>query len=74
MTANVDFTQEEWARVVGAPLVAGLAISLADPGGPIETARESMAMMKSATNAPSHEQLLAEVALAIQALAQQRHR
>jgi hypothetical protein len=32
-----------------------------------------MAMMKSATNPPSREQLLAEVALEIQALAQQRH-
>jgi hypothetical protein len=72
MTTKSDFTEEEWARVVRAPLVAGLAISLADPGGPIEAAKESMAMMKSATNPPSREQLLAEVALEIQALAQQR--
>jgi hypothetical protein len=57
---------------VGSRAVAGLAISLADPGGPIEAAKESMAMIKSATNPPSREQLLAEVALEIQALAQQR--
>ena len=44
-----------------APLVAGLAISLADPGGPIETAKESMATLKNATNPPSREQLLSEV-------------
>jgi len=73
VTAKTDFTEEEWTRVVRAPLVAGMAISLADPGGPIEAAKESMATLKSATNPPSHEQLLAEVALEIQATVQQRH-
>jgi hypothetical protein len=73
VTTKSDFTEEEWARVIRAPFVAGMAISLADPGGPIEAAKESMAMMKSATNPPSREQLLAEVALEISALAQQRH-
>ena len=73
MTTKSDFTDEEWTRVVRAPMVAGLAISLADPGGPIEAAKESMATLKSATNPPSREQLLAEVALEIQALTQQRH-
>ena len=52
--------------------MAGLAISLADPGGPIETAKESMASLKNATNPPSREQLLSEVALEIQGMAQQR--
>ena len=73
MTTKSDFTDEEWTRVVRAPFVAGLAISLADPGGPIEAAKESMATIKSATNPPSREQLLAEVALELQALTQQRH-
>lgn len=59
-------------RVRRAPLVAGLAISIADPGGPIEAAKESMATIKTATNPPSREQLLTEVALDIQAMAQQR--
>ena len=73
MTTKSAFTDDEWPRVMRAPLVAGLAISLADPGGPIEAAKESMATLKSATNPPSREQLLAEVALEIQAMAQQRH-
>ena len=73
MTTKSDFSDEEWTRVVRAPMVAGLAISLADPGGPIEMAKESMATLKAATNPPSREQLLAEVALEIQAMAQQRH-
>ena len=72
MTTKSDFSQEDWARIVRAPFVAGLAISLADPGGPIEAAKESMATLKSATNPPSREQLLAEVALEIQAMAQER--
>jgi hypothetical protein len=73
VTTKSDFTDEEWTRVVRAPLVAGLAISLADPGGPIEMAKESMATIKRATNPPSREQLLADVALDIQATTQQRH-
>ena len=73
MTTKTDFTEEEWARVVRAPMVAGLAITVADPGGPIEAAKESMAALKSATNPPSREQLLTEVALDVQASAQQRH-
>jgi hypothetical protein len=73
MTTKSDFPEEQWTRIVRAPFVAGLAISLADPGGPIEAAKESMATIKSATNPPSRELLLAEVALEVQALTQQRH-
>lgn len=72
MTTKTDFTDEEWVRVRRAPFVAGVAISLADPGGPIEMAKETMSTIKSATNPPSHEQLLAEVALEIQAMTQQK--
>jgi hypothetical protein len=72
MTAKSDFSAEEWIQVRRAPFVAGMAISLADPGGPIEVAKESMATIKSATNPPSREQLLAEVALDIQSMTQQK--
>ena len=72
MTAKDAFTEEEWARIVRAPFVAGLAISLADPGGPIEAAKETIATLKSATNPPSREQLLTEVALDVQTMAQQK--
>jgi hypothetical protein len=73
MTSRKDFTEEEWTRIRRAPLVAGVAISLADPGGPIEVAKESAATLRSATLPPSREELLASVALDTQALAQQRH-
>ena len=72
MTAKSDFTEEEWLRVRRAPFVAGMAISLADPGGPIEMAKETMATVKTATNPPSREQLLADVALDIQSMTQQK--
>lgn len=73
MTTKSDFEEQEWSRIVRAPLVAGMAITLADPGGPIEAAKESMASIKAATNPPSREQLLAEVALDLQSMVQQRH-
>ena len=72
MTTKSDFSEEEWTRIVRAPFVAGLAISLADPGGPIEAAKETMAAMKSATSPPSREELLADVALDVQAMVQER--
>ena len=71
MTTKSDFTEDAWTRIVRAPFVAGMAITLADPGGPIEAAKETMAAFKGATNPPSREQLLAEVALEIQAMTQQ---
>jgi hypothetical protein len=72
VTTKSDFAEDEWTRIMRAPFVAGLAISLADPGGPIEAAKETMAAMKSASSPPSREQLLTEVALDVQAMAQQR--
>ena len=72
MTSKQDFTDEEWIRIRRAPFVAGFAISLADPGGPIELAKETMASLRSATLPPSQEQLLTSVALDVQAMTQRR--
>ena len=47
MTSKADFTEEEWARLKRAPFVAGMAISLADPGGPIEALKETSATLKT---------------------------
>jgi hypothetical protein len=51
MTGKADFTDEEWARLKRAPFVAGMAISLADPGGPIELVKETAATVKSVREA-----------------------
>src|SRR3954468_10160847 len=72
MTGKTDFDEQDWTRIVRSPFVAGLAITLADPGGPIEAAKETMATLRAATSPPSREQLLSEVALEIQAMTQQK--
>ena len=72
MTSKSDFSEDEWARVVRAPFVAGLAVSLSDPGGPIEASKEQMAAMRGATNPPTREQLLTDVALDVQGMTQHR--
>jgi hypothetical protein len=71
VTTKTAFTEEEWVRVLRAPLVAGMAISLSDPGGPIEATKESVASLRTATNPPSREELLADVALEVQSMAQE---
>ncbi len=47
MTSKADFTEDEWTRLKRAPFVAGMAISLADPGGPIEAVKETSATLKA---------------------------
>jgi hypothetical protein len=72
MTSKASFTDDEWDRVLRAPMVAGMAITIADPGGPIEISKEMMATLRAATVPPSQEELLAAVALDIQAMVQQK--
>ena len=72
MTSKDDFSEDEWTRIVRAPFVVGLAVSLSDPGGPIEAGKEQMAAIRNAMNPPSREQLLTEVALDVQDMTQQR--
>ena len=72
MTSKASFTDDEWERVRRAPMVAGMAITIAEPGGPIEILKEGMATIRAATVPPSQEELLASVALDIQAMVQQK--
>jgi hypothetical protein len=51
MTTKADFTDEEWTRLERGPLVAGMAITFADPGGPIEALKESLAAVKTVAEA-----------------------
>jgi hypothetical protein len=51
VTTKADFTAEEWLRLERAPLVAGMAITLADPGGPIEAYKELGATIKTVLDA-----------------------
>jgi hypothetical protein len=74
MTTKSDFTEDEWTTLVRAPLVAGMAITLADPGGPIEVLKESTAVLKFATGTQSEQRddLVGEVAQEMRALVEQR--
>src|SRR3954468_8877153 len=64
MASKPDFTDEEWTRLKRAPFVAGMAISIADPGGPIELYHETSAALKSVRGAASggHGELATAIA------------
>jgi hypothetical protein len=51
MTTKADFNDEEWTRLKRAPFVAGMAITLADPGGPIEAFKETKATLQTVAGA-----------------------
>ena len=75
MTTKADFTEEEWTRLGRSPLVAGMAISLADPGGPIEALKETNAAVKSVLEAAQggdHGEFVQAVAQDVAAKVQRR--
>jgi hypothetical protein len=72
VTTKADYTDEEWAVLGRAPLVAGLAVSFADPGGPIELTKESMAAMRAVGAPPSDDELLTAISQEALAKFQQR--
>jgi hypothetical protein len=51
MTSKADFTEAEWTQIKRSPFVAGMAITLADPGGPIEAVKETSATLKTVLGA-----------------------
>jgi hypothetical protein len=75
MATKADFTDEEWARLKRAPFVAGMAISLADPGGPIEAFKETKATLNTVRSAEdgSRGELVGALASDVVADAQHRH-
>jgi hypothetical protein len=73
MTTKADFTEEEWATLVRSPIVAGMAITIADPGGPIEVVKETSAVLKVVTGSASEQDdLVGELAGEVRGLAEQR--
>jgi hypothetical protein len=61
MATQADFTPEEWTKLYRAPLVAGMGVSLADIGGPIEMSKESMAAMQAALMPTEAEGLVVDL-------------
>ena len=75
MTSQTDFTDEEWTQLKRAPFVAGMAISLADPGGPIEAVKETAATLKTvlaAAEGGGHGELVHAIASDVAQEARQR--
>ncbi len=65
MAAKDAFTPEEWARVVGAPMLAGIAVTAAEPGGLWGAVKESVAVAGALRAAKADaDPLVAEVAAA----------
>jgi hypothetical protein len=76
MTSKADFTDEDWTRLKRAPFVAGMAISLADPGGPVEAFKETSATLKAvlaAAERGEHGELVSEIAREAADDVRQRH-
>src|SRR4051812_25105254 len=51
MTDKSAFTEEEWATLRRSPMAAGMAIGIADPGGPIEVVKEISAVLRVVSEA-----------------------
>ena len=75
MTSKVDFSEDEWTRLKRAPFIAGMAISLADPGGPIEAFKETAATLntvRDAAESGGRGELVGAIAQEVVADARQR--
>jgi hypothetical protein len=74
MTTRADLSEQEWATLVRSPMVAGMAITLADPGGPIEVVKETSAVLKFAigSSGEQRDDLVGELARSLRELAEQR--
>ena len=65
MATKADFNADEWKLLLQSPLIAGVAISAADPSGLIGMMRESMASARAliqAKTAPNADALVKAVA------------
>jgi hypothetical protein len=51
MASKADFTPDEWTQIVGSPMVAGMAITAADPGGLWSLLQEGIAGGRSLLDA-----------------------
>ena len=49
MSKKTDYSPEEWKAISGAPVAAGLFITLSDASGPVGIAKEAMAVGKAIT-------------------------
>ena len=74
MTGKATFSEDEWTRLKRAPFIAGMAISFADPGGPIEVVKETSAVLKviQGSSGEGRDDVVGHVADEILAMAMDR--
>ena len=73
MSTKTDFTDSEWETLRRAPMVAGMGITFADPGGPIEVVKETSAVLRFVTaESAERDDLVGEIARDVRELARQR--
>src|SRR5689334_19003006 len=74
MATRADFTDDEWATLLRAPTLAGMAITFADPGGPIEVVKETSAVLKvvSGSSGEDRTDVVGEIARDVLAHAKER--
>ena len=73
MTDKAAFSELEWTRLKRAPFVAGMAISFADPGGPIELAKETAASLRSVVSPGDRGEFVSALAREAEADAKAHH-
>jgi len=73
MTGKADFTEAEWKRLKRAPFIAGMAISLSDPGGPISLVKETAAALQVIAQAGDRGAFVAALSTEATAEARERH-
>ena len=64
MVTKTDFTPDEWKMILGSPLLAGMAVTLADPSGLFGMLKEGMASGRAlleARNAPGANGLVKDL-------------
>lgn len=67
MSIKDSFTPEEWTRLLGAPMIAGIAVTAAEPGGLWGAVKESIAVagaIGEARTEGGHNALIDEIAAA----------
>jgi hypothetical protein len=55
MSKKNDYSAEEWKAISGAPVAAGLFITLSDASGPVGIAKEALAVGKAITDSAQGE-------------------
>jgi hypothetical protein len=74
MATKADFTDDEWATLLRSPILAGMAITFADPGGPIEVVKETSAVLKvlQGSSGENRDDVVGQIARDVLAHAQER--